>query len=147
MIYKEKNEIHSKAIVLSTYSLKERNRIVNFFLEENSEYVSIIVYGFNSKKSNYKAILQPISLVDLHLIKKKNNEWSLVDVNLIDSFERVKKEYFKIDTILKIFKVIEKFPFKQSEIYSYTLYKLFYKLLYFIEDEQTGINLIISYIL
>ncbi len=134
MIYKEKTEIFERAIVFTTYSVKEKNKIVNFFLEKSNSLVSVNVFGFHSKKNNYKSILQPMSLVDLHLIKKKNDNWNIVDVKLADSFENLKKDYSKIELVLRIFKTVENFPYKQSEIFNNVLYQLFIKLLKYCEQ-------------
>jgi len=140
MIYKEKTEILERAIVFTTYSVKERNKIVNFILEESNGLVSVNIFGFQSKKTSYKAILQPMNIVDLHLIKKKNDNWSIVDVKLVDPFDNLKRDYSKIETILRIFKTIENFPYKQSEMYNRILYKLFLKMMEYC-DKNRVINL------
>ena len=143
MIYNEKVEIKERAIVFTSYTVKERNKIINFFLEKSNGLVSVNVFGFNSKRSQFKAILQPISQVDIHLIKKKNNSWSIIDANLVDSFDNLKSDYDKIETILSIFKTIENFPYKQSEIFNSILYKLVIKFIKYLQ-ENNRVNLKIS---
>lgn len=98
------DRVLTEAIVFSSKEKGENSRLVTLFTKsEGVKYFT--VYGYSSKKNEYKASLQPFTEVVLEYEKDKRND-RILSVKIKDSHDGLKKNYSKIESAYFVSKVV-----------------------------------------
>ena len=95
------SEITTEAIVLKNFRGRDSAALITV-LTRKKGIINFHVFGYNSKKFLFRSALQPINLINLRLRKDKRG-YTLTDAEIRCSYDSIRSDYGKTNTILSIF--------------------------------------------
>ncbi len=120
-------EYKIKAVVLSSYEIKEYDRIYGVFSRQKGR-LKIIAKGVRRPKAKLAGCLEPITLSEIFLVKGRMMD-KVIGAIAIDQYEKIKKDFSVILFCRKIFNLIENLLAEKD-----VCEELFDELIYFLEN-------------
>ena len=109
-----------EGIVLKTNKLGEADRIVTLLTRENGK-VAAVAKGVRKTKSRWGARLEPFTHVELMLYKGRNLD-TITGAQIVQSFDRVRKDYVRLTSAAALVEVVEKItPDRERSLQTYSL--------------------------
>ncbi|MFO7810144.1 MAG: DNA repair protein RecO [Candidatus Delongbacteria bacterium] len=101
---KNSTTVQTKGIVLKNSRIRDNSADIAV-ITPGMGIIEFSKFGYNSKKNDFRPLLQPINLLDLKFDRQKNR-LSITDVSLICNYTSLKSDYGKIQAVMSIFKSI-----------------------------------------
>ena len=109
-----------EGVVLKTIKLGEADRIVTLFTRENGK-VRAVAKGIRKTKSRFGGRLEPFTRANLIIYKGRNLD-TITSVDVMDSFDSIRKDYLKLTSAAALVEVVEKItPERESLVPVYKL--------------------------
>ena len=109
-----------EGIVLKTNKLGEADRIVTLLTRENGK-IAAVAKGVRKTKSRWGARLEPFTQVELMLYKGRNLD-TITGAQIVQSFDRVRKDYVLLTSAAALVEVVEKItPDRERALQTYAL--------------------------
>lgn len=121
-----------KSIVLSRQDFKENDSLVTFYSREKGK-IFLVARGVKKINSKIAGHIEPISLVDLMLVKGRQYDY-VGSIKSIDNFLNIKSDLDKLEIAFRILKIYKKL-IKEGEADEY-VFQLLCDSLYFLDRES-----------
>jgi DNA repair protein RecO (recombination protein O) len=109
-----------EGIVLKTIKLGEADRIVTLLTRENGK-VRAVAKGIRKTKSRFGGRLEPFTQAHLLIYKGRNLD-TITSVDILNSFDSVRKDYLRLTSAAALVEVVEKItPDRERSIPIYAL--------------------------
>lgn len=95
-----------EGVVLKTIKLGEADRIVTLFTRDNGK-VRAVAKGIRKTKSRFGGRLEPFTRAHLMIYKGRNLD-TITSVDVVDSFDSVRKDYLRLTSAAALVEVVEK---------------------------------------
>ncbi|MEA2446827.1 MAG: repair protein RecO [Actinomycetota bacterium] len=109
-----------EGIVLKTIKLGEADRIITLLTRDNGK-VRAVAKGIRKTKSRFGGRLEPFTRAQLMIYKGRNLD-TITSVDVVDSFDAVRKNYMRLTSAATLVEVVEKItPDRERLIPVYSL--------------------------